>query len=185
MERNELLLRRAICSDAFFSGVSSAAVIVLEKVVDFCSETIYFTNRDKQRSNDTGFVVDCHLYCFLLPLVLFVAAAVLKLCLIYGFDFSLNICDVLATLREIVCVKTALCLYLMPEKSTSASTFRLSMLIILIAATLVPNAVAVRPGEDTTLSCASTVMDLATIAGEIARTYRHQPSSQNHTKNRL
>ena len=106
----------------------------------------------------------------------------LKLCLINGFDFSLNICDVLATLREIVCVKTALCLYLMPEKSTSASTFRLSMLIILISAALVPNAVAVHPGEDTTLSCASTVMDLATIAGEIARTYRHQPSSQNHTK---
>jgi hypothetical protein len=40
----------------------------------------------------------------------------------------------------------------------------LPVLIILISATLVPNAVAVRPGEDTTLSCASTVMDLAKIA---------------------
>ena len=94
-------------------------------------------------------------------------------------------CDVLATLREIICVKTALCLYLMLAKSTCASTFRLSVLIILISATLVPNAVAVRPGEDTTLCRASTVVDLATIAGEIARTYHHQPSSQNHTKKQI
>ena len=107
----------------FLLGVSSATVIVLEKVIDFCSEIIYFTYRDTQHNNGTGFVVDCHLCCFLLLLVLFVAAAVLKLCLIYGFDFSLNICDVLATLREIVCVKTVLCLYLMPKKAPVRARF--------------------------------------------------------------
>ena len=74
----------------------------------------------------------------------------------------------IAFFRKVACFVRIFQIYFFSNKVKSGSTFYFSVLVVTLTASIVPSVGAVNPGSETHFSSVSAIMDIATIAGEVA-----------------
>ena len=120
-------------------------------------------------AHHTNYVVlDCGFPFSLSPVVVVMVISGLKYLAENPTLFVGTFFSYIAFFRKVACFVRIFQIYLFSNKVKSGSTFYFSVLVVTLTASIVPSVGAVNPGSETHFSSVSAIMDIATIAGEVA-----------------